>query len=70
MDNEYYMVNPLYMQYITDDKKEICHNNLLADIYYFQLLRWVKRYGAEVPAHVERYLSRLEKRPALPEGFI
>ena len=35
MDNEYYMINPLYMQYITDDKKEICHNNLLADIYYF-----------------------------------
>ena len=22
MDNEYNMVNPLYMQYITDDKKE------------------------------------------------
>ncbi len=35
MDNEYYMVYPLYMQYITDDKKEVCHKNLLADIYYF-----------------------------------
>ena len=28
MDNEYYMVNPLYMQYITDDKNEVCHKSL------------------------------------------
>ncbi len=35
MYNEYYMLNPLYMQYITDDKKEECYNNLLVDIYYF-----------------------------------
>ena len=30
-----YMLNPSYIKYIPDDKIELCHYNLLVDVYYF-----------------------------------
>lgn len=33
--NEYNIVNPLYLKYIPDDKKEQCHYNLTVDVFYF-----------------------------------
>lgn len=38
----------------------------LADIYYYQLLTWAAHCGVKWPAHVQRYLQRLEQRPAMP----
>ena len=29
-----YMLNPSYIKYIPDDKIELCHYNLLVDVYY------------------------------------
>jgi hypothetical protein len=33
--NEYDIVNPLYLNYIPDDKKEQYHYNLTVDVFYF-----------------------------------
>jgi len=33
--NKYNIVNPLYLKYIPDDKKEQCHYNLTVDVFYF-----------------------------------
>jgi len=29
------MINPNYLKYIPDDKKDELHNNLIIDVYYF-----------------------------------
>ena len=41
----------------------------LADIYYYQLIKWAIRFGVDAPVYVERYLQRLEQRPAFPAGW-
>jgi len=29
------MINPDYLKYIPDAKKDVCHTNLMIDVYYF-----------------------------------
>jgi len=29
------MINPNFMKYIPDDKKQLCYESMIADIYYF-----------------------------------
>lgn len=41
----------------------------LADIYYFQLLGWVKNLGIELPEHVSAYRKKLTEREKFPESL-
>lgn len=40
-----------------------------ADIYYFQLLGWIKMLGVALPEHVSAYRKKLTQREKFPEQF-
>lgn len=39
----------------------------LADIYYYQLLGWIKKLGAELPEHMTAYRTKLAAREKFPD---
>lgn len=42
----------------------------LADIYYYHVITWATQHAIELPAGVNDYLRKLEKRAAFPEEMI
>lgn len=51
-------------EYIAGDKFT------LADIYYYQLLGWIKNLGIDLPEHVLAYRTKLAGRDKFPEALI
>ena len=41
----------------------------LADIYYYQLIRWARQYHVDTPNYIDSYLQRIASREAIPDGM-